>query len=531
MFRFAVSKFYIVVSSMFISAAALSAACVTSSSNPGCVHFEWKTSSNTDQFTNAPTTSQQQWFQSHMFRIMGYAGYWDSRLSWFPNSWFYQDSSSLYNGDATSQQHPEWILHDQYGTPAFINWGCWNGTCPQYAPDYSNENFRQWWISQASLHLSVGYKGLFIDDVNLIMNLTDGSNALTPIDNNTGLPMTQQAWEKYIADFMTEVRQAFPSIEICHNAIWFAGNANPWTDPYLAQQIKAANYINFERGFADGGLTGDGGFWSIQNLFNLVDAIHQLGSNVIPEQYDFDGQFSLAGYFLVNNGTDLFANDSITPNNWPAVYDVNLGNALGARYTWNGLIRRDFANGIVLMNPPGSSTVKATLPSQFVDQNGTVVSSVTLKGREGAVLTGYVVPGGPIPDGTYNIINQYSGLVMDDPALSTSGGTQIIQWAMNHGLNQSWRFVSKGNGYYTIQNAFSGLFLDASGWNGAPLVQQTASSADSQLWFLKASGSNWSIINKASGLAIDDPGFSTDQGTKLIVWGSNGGPNQAWAIQ
>lgn len=465
-----------------------------------------------------------------MFRIMGYAGYWEQRLSWFPNSWFYQDSSSLYNGDTVPQQHPDWILRDQYGRPAFINWGCWNGWCPQYAPDLSNADFRAWWIQTAGQTLSRGYKGIFIDDVNLVMDLTDGSNRITPIDPKTGMPMTQQAWEKYFADFLTEVRQAFPKAEICHNAIWFAGNADPSKDPYLAQQIKAADYINFERGFADSGLTGDNSFWSIQNEFRLIDAIHSMGKKIIAEQYDFDGQFSLASYFLINNGNDLFANNAITPNNWPALYDVNLGSAQGARYNWSGLIRRDFANGMALINPPGQPTVTVRLPGQYVDANGTVISSITLNGREGAVLTTYAPVGGPLPDGTYSLTNQTSGLVMDNPAYSSASGTQMVQWSRNQGANQAWRFVSQGGGYYTIQNGASGLFLTSGGWNGAPVSQQAASSSDTQLWQLKPAGSNWHVVNKATGLAIDDPSFSTTQGTGLIVWGENGGVNQTWAI-
>lgn len=530
MFRSSVSKFCLIVSSLFISAAALSAACVTNTSNAGCVHFEWKTSPATDPYTNSPTTAQQQWMQSHMYRIMGYQGYWDSRLSWFPNSWFYQDSSALYNGDSVPQQHPDWILHDQYGNAAFINWGCSNGWCPQYAPDFSNENFRQWWIGQARAGLSVGYKGIFIDDVNLVMNVTDGTNQLTPIDNNTGQPMTQQAWEKYIADFLTEVRQAFPSVEICHNAIWFAGNADPSTDPYLTEQIKAADYINFERGFADGGLTGDNGFWSIQNLFRLTDAIHNLGRKIVAEQYDFDGQFSLASYFLVNNGSDLFANDAANPQNWPAMYDVNLGDALAPRYSWNGLIRRDFAKGIVLMNPPGQATVTVALPWQYVDQNGTVISTITLNERDGAVLTAYSPASGPLADGTYNLINQASGLALADPASSKKPNTQMVQWGLTGGAEQAWHFVSKGSGYYTIQNSANRLYLSAGGSNGAALVQQNGSWSNSQLWWLKPSGSNWIIINKSSGLAIDDPASSTQAGTGIIVWSANGGANQSWAI-
>ena len=40
----------------------------------------------------------------------------------------------------------------------------------------SEREFRQWWIGEARKSLSLGYKGIFIDDVNLVMNLTDGRN-------------------------------------------------------------------------------------------------------------------------------------------------------------------------------------------------------------------------------------------------------------------------------------------------------------------------------------------------------------------
>jgi hypothetical protein len=256
-----------------------------------------------------------------------------------------------------------------------------------------------------------------------------------------------------------------------------------------------------------------------------------MGRKIVAEQYDFDGQFSLAAYFLSNNGNDLFANNSITPNNWPAIYDVNLGQPAGPRYNWSGLIRRDFANGIVLMNPPGQRTVTATLPAQYVDQGGTVLSSITLDGREGAILTGYVPVGGPLPDGSYNLINQTSGLALDDPASSSARGTQMVQWSLHGGPNQLWHLVSKGGGYYTIQNGASHLFLTAGGTNGAALVQQNSSNSDAQLWSLKAAESGWFTINKASGLAMDDPNLSTAEGTGMIVWAPNGGKNQTWSIQ
>lgn len=465
-----------------------------------------------------------------MYRIMGFVNYWNWRLSWFPNSWFYRDSSSLYYGSPDATAHPEWILKNQYGANLYINWLCGNGVCSQYVPDYSNENFRQWWIAQAKAGMSQGFTGIFVDDVNFVMNLSNGTGLDTPIDPNTGQPMTTQAWEKYFADFLTEIRNAFPNAEICHNALWYAGNFSPLTDPYVQQEIKAANYINLERGFADSGLTNTGS-WGIQNLFSYIDAVHSLGSRVLAEQYGFDGQFSLASYFLINGGNDLLANDAVTPNNWPSMYDVDLGTPLGARRTWNGLIRRDFSNGIALINPPNSASVTVTLPGSFTDLNGNPLTTITLGGRQGAVLLGTVRTTGPLPDGTYQLTNAYSQLVMDDANQSMQAGNQMIQWTSNGGQNQAWSFVWDGSGYYTIQNMLSKLYLTSGASGNSPLTQQALGNNATQLWSLKTSGSNYVLINKATGLAIDDPAYSKTTGTGLILWSPNGGVNQNWQIK
>jgi Hypothetical glycosyl hydrolase family 15/Ricin-type beta-trefoil lectin domain-like len=507
------------------------ATCVTSNNDPGCLHFEWKTSVYTDQYTDSPSTSQQQWFQQHFFRIVGYSPYWDTRLSWFPNSWFYQDSSSIYTTSAVVSQHPEFILRNQSGAMLYINFGCSNGSCPQYAPDYSNENFRQWWIAEAAAIFKAGYKGVFIDDVNLTMNLTNGSTSDTPIDNSTKQPMTQQAWEQYLAGFLTEVRKAFPNAEICHNALWYSGSGNPISDQYVAQEVQAANYINLERGYDDTGLKGDSSFWSVQNFMAYIDAVHTKGTNVVLEQYGSDGtEYALAGYLLTGTGSDLFADDSMTPNNWWSGYDIDLGSALGAHYPWNGLIRRDFQNGMVLMNPPGQSTVTASLGGPMTDLSGNTVSSVTLPASHGAVFLGkpVIIVNGPLTNGLYTLRNVFSGWVLDDPSYSVKSGTQIIQWASNGGNNQKWQFTSNGSGYYTIMNYYSGLYLTSQ--NGL-LLEVTKNNADSQLWSLSGSAPTYVLLNKATNQVIDDPGSSLKQGIGIVTWAANGGQNQKWTVQ
>jgi hypothetical protein len=140
-----------------------------------------------------------------------------------------------------------------------------------------------------------------------------------------------------------------------------------------------------------------------------------------------------------------------------------------------------------------------------------------------------VPPIGPLADGTYTISNQFSALLLDDPAFSVTSGTQLIQWSSNGGPNQKWRFTNNGSGQYTIANAFSGLYLtDASG----KLTQTALSNAANQLWTLTANGNGtYMLTNKASGKVVDDPASSTASGTGIITWPPHGGPNQCWTVK
>lgn len=51
---------------------------------------------------------------------------------------------------------------------------------------------------------------------------------------------------------------------------------------------------------------------------------------------------------------------------------MDLGNALGPRYEWNNLIRRDFVNGIVVVNVPGSQSVTNPLGASFINTGNQV---------------------------------------------------------------------------------------------------------------------------------------------------------------
>jgi len=136
---------------------------------------------------------------------------------------------------------------------------------------------------------------------------------------------------------------------------------------------------------------------------------------------------------------------------------------------------------------------------------------------------------GPIAAGTYIVTNQFSGLVLDDPNFASAPGTQVIQWALNNGQNQKWRFAVDSSGVYTIQNVYNGLMLTDAAGN---LVMQPMTSDPTQRWTIAPAGSgSYTLINKATGRLADDAWVSKEQGNKMITWPANGGANQNWTLK
>src|SRR5262249_3572193 len=135
-------------------------------SEAGKVHFVKGAGSSFDSYTRNPGVDQQQWMRDHFWRMRAYTPYFDQRLSWYPDAWVYKDLYAIYVGGSVARQHPEWILKDASGNLLYIPNGCSNGSCPQYAADIGNPDFRRFWLSDAQGLAATGYKGIFVDDVN-----------------------------------------------------------------------------------------------------------------------------------------------------------------------------------------------------------------------------------------------------------------------------------------------------------------------------------------------------------------------------
>ena len=215
----------------------------------------------------------------------------------------------------------------------------------------------------------------------------DGSGAeVAPIDPRTGAPMTLEDWRRYVAEFTTEIRRAFPNAVITHNAIWSA----PESDRFVVEEIQAADYVELERGFNDPGITAGSGTFGFETLVRHVDWLHTMGRGAILEPYGLDParrEYELASYFLVSNGNDAISSDfEADPDDWWPGWDSDLGASLGARYEWDGVLRRDFQRGVVLVNEPGAPTRTLDLEGSYRTLGGDEVTSATLGPAQGAVL-------------------------------------------------------------------------------------------------------------------------------------------------
>src|SRR5262249_48119452 len=152
-----------------------------------------------------------------------------------------------------------------------------------------------------------------------------------------------------------------PGMEVIPNTVWWNTDE---THPQVEAGLNASTAINLERGVKD---VLDGS--SMSGFLAFIDRRHANGVGVrLGDYYGNNHRFAVleaAVYYLINTGLDFYQSGyNFQPSNyWSALYDLDLGNASGARYSWNGLLRRDFAKGLVLVNPPHASTVNANLPA------------------------------------------------------------------------------------------------------------------------------------------------------------------------
>ena len=119
-------------------------------------------------------------------------------------------------------------------------------------------------------------------------------------------------------------------------------------------------------------------------------------------------------------------------------------------------------------------------------------------------------------------IKGYAAKCADDAGNSGAARTRIQIWSCTNGAAQQWTF-SGG------QLRHGGMCMNDKGWggSGSPVILWACNGAANEVWSRSADGG---YVLKANGLCLDDPAFSTRNGTQLIVYRCNRGANQRWSL-
>lgn len=161
------------------------------------------------------------------------------------------------------------------------------------------------------------------------------------------------------------------------------------------------------------------------------------------------------------------------------------------------------------LDDPGASTSDNT-PLQIKPCNGSIEQAWPLP----------AAPAPPAPPAVGSVYPSEEQHNTDVPCLDAASGGKVVMQSCVGSKGEQWTMEANG----TFENA--GLCLDSGGTvQGALTVVSTCDGSPDQVW---TPGANGSLVNQASGLCLDDPGFNTANGTQLQIYGCNAGSNQHW---
>lgn len=319
-------------------------------------------SADFNSFSASSDTSVQQSVSSLFQRLLVYSPGFDSKLSWYNRGWLY---TSLY-GIPVSEVGPHnegFILKDSSGGRLYIDSGV-------YAANVLDSNFRSYWIKEVRSSMQKGYKGIFINDVNLNFKVADSSGAAAVAFHN-GVEISLQQWQYGVAIFSEEINQGFPGAEIVHSSVWSADSAADFASDAQTRVINSARLQYIAGGIREAGITaGTTGLMTISQHKKYIDRVHALGKSVVlagVPPLAADREFSLAYYYLFSNGADFIADESVTPGNVWAGYNIDLGTPSGPAVRDNGLWSRSFSKGAVFLSETGTPSI--IVGGGQVDQN------------------------------------------------------------------------------------------------------------------------------------------------------------------
>jgi Hypothetical glycosyl hydrolase family 15 len=283
-------------------------------------------------------------------------------------------------------QHPEWFLLNQQG--ARIRFKDYPDL---WAMDVGSASYQSRWADNVIAEVRRdGWDGVFLDDANTTMKYHYAVSNIAKYPSDSAW---QSATRSALAAIGPRIRAA-GKLAIANIGTWheYPAVGDSWLS-YLDGGMQE-HFAKWGR-WPDSGYA-DQGTW--QKQLSSVKYAQAHGKVFLGVTNSSDGDRAAARYgwastLLAAQGKADFAlHSNYTNENWFPEYDYDIGNPTGPESTdANGVHRRVFTNGIVVVNPTGS-TLTANLNGTYSGSGMTGVSSVTLAAHSGYVLAGIGAP-------------------------------------------------------------------------------------------------------------------------------------------
>ncbi len=169
---------------------------------------------------------------------------------------------------------------------------------------------------------------------------------------------------------------------------------------------------------------------------------------------------------------------------------------------------------------------------------GQAMVSVVGKGLyKGTLKKAFYIVDLTLNDSKYEIFSKgKEQLVLDIPNASTSRGAGLQLFNSNDSSAQHYYIEKHANGYYTIKNRNSNLYLTTSSdWrsiqNGLKVTQQTLRSDLSSYWMIRSTANGY-VFSTAidSTYVLDVPSASFRNGNLLQIYAYNASKAQLWGL-
>lgn len=168
-------------------------------------------------------------------------------------------------------------------------------------------------------------------------------------------------------------------------------------------------------------------------------------------------------------------------------------------------------------------------------------ASVTIKGKgnyRGSVTKNFKIYKDTFKAGTYMVSSALkNNFVMDVADGSTGAGSGIQLYSSNGTDAQRFKIQKTSDGYYTIQNSKSDLYLTLyTTWadlkNGQRVTQRSYTGGMSQKWCMEQnSDGTYTVVSAMdSSMAIDVANGNAFNGAVVQAWESNGSAAQRWSF-